>query len=188
MGDLATTCYLFVIALVLALLEVQIEGPHGWASSLPTWRFDHPRWLALANGKPVTGYHVCMIGLLLLLFHFPAVREPWSWRAEGELLSQFFLVAVFWDFLWFVLNPHYGLRRFRAGEVWWCKRWALGLPVDYWSGIAVSLGLGLVSANPGAAHGAQRWAATFGVLCGLTLLTAAAASLRAGAQAPRDSA
>jgi len=30
--------YLFVVALVLAFLEVQIEGKHGWASKLPTWK------------------------------------------------------------------------------------------------------------------------------------------------------
>lgn len=188
MHDLPTTLYLFAIALVLALLEVQIEGPNGWASSLPTWRFAHPRWLTLANGKPITGYHVCMIGLLLLLFHFPAVRGPWSWRLEGELLSQFFLVAVFWDFLWFVLNPHYGLRRFRAGEVWWCRRWALGLPVDYWSGLAISAGLGAASGDPGLAHGAQRWAVNFGVLCALTLLSAAIAHPWTGAPTPRSGA
>lgn len=186
MDDLLTTSYLFLIALVLALLEVQIEVPHGWASGLPTWKFAHPRWLALANGKPLTGYHACMIPLLLLLFHLPAVRGPWSWREEGQLLSQFFLVAVFWDFLWFVLNPHYGLRRFRSGEVWWCRRWLLGLPIDYWGGLALSSGLGAVSGNPGLGHGAHAWAIRFGLLCGLTLLTAAVACTWQGTSSRRD--
>ena len=34
--------------------------------------------------------------------------------------------------LWFLFNPHYGWKRFTRENVWWHKRWALGLPVDYW--------------------------------------------------------
>lgn len=175
MGNLLTSSYLFLIALVLAELEVQIEGPDGWASKLPTWRIDHPRLLAFTNGKPVTGYHLCMNALLLLLVHLQAVRTPWSWRAEGELLSLYLLLTVFWDFLWFVINPQWGLARFRAGEVWWCRRWLLGLPIDYWVGLVASLGLGLASE---VAPGLGRWSLTLGVLSGLSLLVAAAAPLR----------
>jgi hypothetical protein len=68
---LAMGSYFFVIALVLAHLEIQIEGPHGWAEKLPTWRWDTPgvrRWV----GKPVTGYHVCLVTCLLLLLHVPS--------------------------------------------------------------------------------------------------------------------
>ena len=36
---LAMGAYFFLIALILAHLEIQIEGPHGWAQKLPTWRF-----------------------------------------------------------------------------------------------------------------------------------------------------
>ena len=32
---LAFGAYFFLIALVLAHLEIQIEGPHGWAEKLP---------------------------------------------------------------------------------------------------------------------------------------------------------
>ena len=34
--------YFFAIAFVLAQLEIQIEGPHGWAEKLPTWRWQTP--------------------------------------------------------------------------------------------------------------------------------------------------
>ena len=34
--------YFFFIAFILAHLEIQIEGPHGWAEKLPTWRWDTP--------------------------------------------------------------------------------------------------------------------------------------------------
>src|SRR5437667_4141 len=52
--------YFFFIAFILAHLEIQIEGPYGWAEKLPTWRWDSPRvrrWF----GKPVTGYHLCLV-------------------------------------------------------------------------------------------------------------------------------
>jgi hypothetical protein len=32
--------YFFFIGLILAHLAIQIEGPHGWAEKLPTWRWD----------------------------------------------------------------------------------------------------------------------------------------------------
>ena len=63
--------YFFFIAFILAHLEIQIEGPHGWAEKLPTWRWDGPgvrRWF----GKPVTGYHLCLVTCILLFLHVPS--------------------------------------------------------------------------------------------------------------------
>src|SRR6476469_4487627 len=96
--------YFFFIALILAHLEIQIEGPHGWAEKLPTWRWDGPgvrRWF----GKPVTGYHLCLV--------------------------MFILLTVTWDFLWFACNRHFGVGKFRKGQVWWFPAWALGVPQPY---------------------------------------------------------
>src|SRR5437667_875685 len=67
---LALGAYFFLLAFVLAHLEIQIEGPHGWAEKLPTRRWDGPgvrRWF----GKPVTGYHLCLLTLLFLFLHVP---------------------------------------------------------------------------------------------------------------------
>jgi len=30
--------YFYLIGFFLAILEIQIEGEHGWAAKLPTWR------------------------------------------------------------------------------------------------------------------------------------------------------
>jgi len=50
---------LFVLALaaVFAKVEVEIEGPDGWAAKLPTWRAPDS-WVshALLDGKPLTGF------------------------------------------------------------------------------------------------------------------------------------
>ncbi len=136
--------YYFLLALVLALLEIQIEGPHGWAVKLPTWRWQSARVLRWV-GKPVTGYHVCMISFILLSLHLPLVYTGWSWARHAEILSFFFLISVFWDFQWFLLNPHFGWARFRPGIVWWFPRWWGGFPADYSLGLAASLALFLTS-------------------------------------------
>src|SRR4030095_15557229 len=99
--------YFFLIAFILAHLEIQIEGPHGWAEKLPTWRWESPRgrrWV----GEPVTGYHLCLVTCILLFLHTPQFYGG-SWEREADLLAMFFLLTVTWDFLWFACNRHYGV-------------------------------------------------------------------------------
>ncbi|MCI0656400.1 MAG: hypothetical protein L0170_04935 [Acidobacteria bacterium] len=172
--------YFFAIAFVLAQLEIQIEGAHGWAARLPTWRWQSPGVLRWA-GKPITGYHVFLLTFILLFIHLPMMYLGFSLEREAEILSMFFLLAVFWDFLWFVCNPHFGLGRFRPGHVWWFKTWFLGLPSSYFSGLALSLGIHAAAGFlPGAAAWPEhlgRWAVVFAVFLAPTLVTVAAASL-----------
>jgi hypothetical protein len=172
--------YFFVIALVLAQLEIQIEGAHGWAAKLPTWRWQTPGVLRWA-GKPITGYHVFLLLFILLFIHLPMLYVGFSFEREAELLALFALLAVFWDFLWFVCNPHFGLARFRAGEVWWFKSWMLGFPAGYFAGLGLSL---LVYVSAGVLAGGQtwtepagRWAIVFASFLIPTLITIAAVLL-----------
>lgn len=172
--------YFFAIAFVLAQLEIQIEGPHGWAAKLPTWRWETPAVLRWA-GKPITGYHVFLLLFILLFIHLPMMYLGFTVEREAELLSLFCLLAVFWDFLWFVCNPHFGLSRFRAGEVWWFKTWFLGLPTSYYSGLLFSILIyGAAGFVPGVAVTWQerliRWATVFGTLLVPTLVTLASVS------------
>lgn len=170
---LAMGAYFFVIALVLAHLEIQIEGPHGWAEKLPTWRWDTPgvrRWV----GKPVTGYHVCLVTCLLLLLHVPQFYGA-SWEREADLLSMFFFLTVTWDFLWFACNRHYGVGRFRKGQIWWFPAWTFGVPRPYFISTVLSLGAALAPALwTGAwADRAQRWTFVFVELLMLTIIVTA---------------
>jgi len=170
---LAMGAYFFVIALVLAHLEIQIEGPHGWAEKLPTWRWDTPgvrRWV----GKPVTGYHVCLVTCLLLLLHVPQFYGA-SWEREADLLSMFFFLTVTWDFLWFACNRHYGVGRFRKGQIWWFPAWTFGVPRPYFISTVLSLGAALAPALwTGAwADRAQRWTFIFVELLMLTIIVTA---------------
>jgi len=134
-------------ALLFALAEIEIEGPHGWAEKLPTW-FRVTPWYARAfrlasGGKPLTGYHATMIPLAFTSFHLGlAFGLVWTPALEASILGRFAIWVVVWDLLWFLLNPHFGWRRFRAGEVWWLSRiWIARIPLEYWCGLAVSFGL-----------------------------------------------
>ncbi len=122
-----------LMALLFAHLEIQIEGPHGWAARLPTWRLpkqSHWRWLL--GGREITGYHLFAFAFVAAAFHWPlAVLGDFSLALEARLLA---CLAVFWileDFLWFVLNPAFGLAKFRPRHVPWHPLWILGVPVDY---------------------------------------------------------
>jgi hypothetical protein len=141
--------FFFAWSLLLAQLEIQIEGKNGWAENLPAWKFDRPWLLKLTNGRPLTGYHFFMIAMLLLALHLPLLYEGFSWRLEAELLSFFFLMTVFWDFLWFICNPEFGLKRFHNGGVWWMKSWIWRVPTEYAVGVAVSFGCYLAPAALG---------------------------------------
>ena len=131
-------------AFIFAKLEIEIEGPHGWAEKLPTWRVENHTLLDwFFGGRPLTGYHVWAFALMLFCFHMPFFWSPGSWslRAELRALAAYTAFWVVEDFLWFIFNPHYGWQKFRREDVLWHKRWLFALPLDYWllTGIVVAL-------------------------------------------------
>src|SRR5437762_293551 len=93
-SGLCSSLLLFAYALLFALVEIEIEGPHGWAEKLPTWYRVSP-WYArlmavVLSGKPATGYHVTMVPLSILSFHLGlAFGLPWSWTLEARLLAAY---------------------------------------------------------------------------------------------------
>jgi len=139
--------YVFMLSLALAALEVQIEGPHGWAARLPTWRPGLNHWLGrfvrrLSGGEEVTGYHLALSVVLLLFFHWPYVWfGTWTFANELYLLGVFTWFTVVWDFLWFVLNPHYSLSKFNAENAPWHKKWFGRVPVKYVIGLTITIAL-----------------------------------------------
>lgn len=138
---------LFAYALLFALVEIEIEGPDGWADKLPTWYRVTP-WYArlmarLLSGKPMTGYHLMMLPIPLVSFHLGlCFGMPWSWATEARIVAAYLIFNVIWDFLWFVLNPAFGWSRFRKGTVWWhSHRWIGRFPIDYWNGLVLSFAI-----------------------------------------------
>jgi hypothetical protein len=136
--------YVAAVSVVFALLEIQIEGREGWALNLPTWRIE-TRWTRwLLGARAVTGYHVYVHLFVLLMAHAPFALglTPFTWAAELKIIAFLLLFWVVEDFLWFVLNPAFGVRGFRRERVWWhAKTWWGFMPRDYW--IFTPLGVAL---------------------------------------------
>lgn len=146
-------------ALVLAILEVEIEGAYGWAEKLPTWfRSRGPIgwfWGLVSGGRPATGYHVAMIAMLLLAIHYPfVVGREWSVATELGVIAAYLAWVIAWDYLWFIVNPYYGLRRFKKGNVWWYPGpWVLRIPADYLLAIGASVAVAAIAVPLGGGVG-----------------------------------
>lgn len=127
--------FVFFTACTHALLEIQIEGPHGWAAKLPTRRYTNWWTKHFTEVGHVTAFHILTVLLITLLAHFPMFFvEHWSTELEAFALSFVFFHFVIEDFLWFLLNPSFGIRKFSRKYIWWHARWFLGVPVGYWFG------------------------------------------------------
>ena len=130
-------------AFLFAKVEIEIEGGDGWAARLPTWRIQNRLTEILYGGRPLTGYHLYVQLFVLVFVHLPfALGVPPTWRAEALILSFMILFWIVEDFLWFAVNPRFGIGRFRRGEIWWHeKAWWLVAPREYFLGGAVAAGL-----------------------------------------------
>jgi hypothetical protein len=121
-----------LLGFLLALWEIQIEGKDGWAANSPGWRIEKGWLVKLFGGRPITGYHVFMTLFLLTMIHLPLFFISWSWRLESLLIGFYLGMLLVEDFLWFVLNPYFGIKNFRKGKIWWHKQWLGPVPFLYW--------------------------------------------------------
>lgn len=142
--------FLAAVSLVFALLEIQIEGRHGWAQNLPTWRIDN-RWTRAFYRKPLTGYHLYAQSFVLFMAHLPfgLSLAAWSLRAELRVLAFVVLFWVLEDFLWFVCNRDFGLKGFNPQRISWHRdSWWWIAPREYWIGMPLGLVFYWVGAYP----------------------------------------
>ncbi len=135
---------LFAASLAWALMEVQIEGRSGWASALPTWRFENKWTRRILGSRQITGYHVYIqfvVAVFAHLTYFVVPLRP-TWSLELRIIA---FIMLFWnveDFLWFVVNPAFGVRRFRKEDIWWhAGSWWWFMPRDYWIFIPIGVAL-----------------------------------------------
>ena len=137
---LLTLGWTVLLAFFFAHVEIQIEGAAGWAANLPTWRIEH-HWLLdiFWGGRPMTGYHAWLFPCMALFFHFPlAFAGNWSWRAEARVFACIMLFWISEDFLWFVLNPAYGVAHFAPRYIPWHIHWWGPAPSDYWVSLSIA--------------------------------------------------
>ncbi len=141
MNGLVTSIFFTgLLSFFFAKVEIAIEGAEGWAAALPTWRIEQ-HWLLdiFWGGRAMTGYHAWIFTFILLIFHFPIVLlGVWSWPLEAHILACTILFWIVEDFLWFLLNPAFGLARFTRDHASWHKHWFWFAPTDYWTFLAVS--------------------------------------------------
>ena len=130
--------FMVFLGCILALWEIQIEGKDGWAANSPGWRIEKGWVVKLMGGRPLTGYHVFMILFVIGIIHLPLFFVPWSWRLECLLIGFYLGMVLLEDFLWFVLNPYYGIKSFRKGKIWWHKTWWGPVPSLYWFLLIIS--------------------------------------------------
>ena len=148
----------YALAVVFAGLEIEAEGKYGWAEKMPTWYRTHgvaaKIYGMLMGGKPLTGYHAWMFVMPLFVVHAGFILgAPWSIGREVSMFALFFAWAVLWDFIWFVLNPEYGVKNFRKTKVWWHakSKWIFGLfPHDYLVGWVISVAVAYAAERLGA--------------------------------------
>ena len=131
--------FLIFLAFILALWEIQIEGKDGWAAKSPGWRIEKGWVMKLTGGRPLTGFHFFMTVFLIAIVHLPLFFVPWTWRLESLLLGFYVGMIFVEDFLWFVLNPYYGIKNFRKGKIWWHKEWWGPVPALYWILLAITV-------------------------------------------------
>ncbi|MDK9718606.1 MAG: hypothetical protein OEL57_11985 [Trichlorobacter sp.] len=126
-------CGVALIGFFFGMTEIQIEGGNGWACALPTWRIEsHPLLDIFWGGRPMTGYHAWVFSFMLLLFHFPLLLFwRFTWRLEARCMGSLMLFWVIEDFVWFMMNPCYGISKFEPSFIPWHKQWLLGMPTDY---------------------------------------------------------
>lgn len=124
--------FVILVSVLLAKVEIQIEGKDGYAKNLPvTWRTDN-KWIRFFFTG--TSYHLYMGLFLLVLVHLPFTTGlTWTLGKEMLVLSFLAFITVAEDFLWFVLNPDFGIRKYRKEYIpWFQARWFLFTPAWYW--------------------------------------------------------
>ena len=129
------------MACILALWEIQIEGKDGWAANLPGWRIEKGWVVRLTGGRPLTGYHLYLTVFLIAIVHLPLFFTRWSWQLECVILGFYLGMVLIEDLFWFVFNPHYGIKSFRKGKIWWHRSWWGPVPSFYWVLLVMVIGL-----------------------------------------------
>ena len=136
-----TAVFIFLLSLIFALWEIEIEGKNGWAKKLPTWYKKSGVSSAFYNltKKPLSGYHLMMLLFTLASFHVIFfLNTPWNLFNEINIFIVWLIFLIIEDFLWFQFNPYYGSKKFKRKNVWWYgnEKWIFEIfPISYLRGI-----------------------------------------------------
>lgn len=114
MNELAVLLVEILAFSFLAFAEAEIEGKYGGGGK-------NAKLMTFGPIK-VRRYHFfflyCALPLFLLL---PLVAGGFSWTLLGVLASGALIGGIFEDFLWFVYNPYYGVKKFNSKDAYWLR-------------------------------------------------------------------
>lgn len=151
MHILAEALFLFVLAVLFGIFEIEAEGKYGWGEKFPTWYRVNgvaAKLYGRITNKPLTGYHAALFFVPFFIMFWPMVAtSTLTWQGAFMAFSLYFAWVVVWDFSWFALNPYYGIKKFRRDRVWWFARepWLFGrIPSGYGLAWATSLTLAAI--------------------------------------------
>jgi hypothetical protein len=115
--------FVFIFSVIYSLMEIEIEGEHGWCEKLPT---------AKKFYKDFTFYHILMNTLIIMTF----IR---LYINKGLFITLFYTTSFFLieDFLWFVLNPCFTLKKYTKENIPWHKEWFMGIPSVNFVGLGI---------------------------------------------------
>ncbi len=119
----------------MSFLERSIEGPNAWGKKAYGWKYKISKRLSL------TEYHFWFWILLILLFTLPLIIN-YSTRLLGILISAFSIGFIIEDFVYFIVNPYFGLKKFNKKDANW-YHWIgsknIQIPAYYLIGIIVAI-------------------------------------------------
>jgi len=171
---IAIALFLFFLSLLFAFVEIEIEGKNGWGEKIPTW---YRKRKGIRNlSRPLTGYHLTMHLFVLLFFHIGFfIGLAFNWVNEIYVLALYLMFFVIEDFLWFVFNPYYGLRKFKKDKIWWHSKtpWVFGIfPIDYVYGVVIgSILMGISAYHVKDVGMFYDWVKTLGIILVLVFLS-----------------
>ena len=123
-----------------ACAQAEVEGKYGGGGK-------HAKFFQLGPVK-IRRYHLFTNFIAIPLFILLAMLAAgFSWRLLGVLVSGGFIGGLLLDFVWFVVNPHYGVRKFNSKDAYWLKWWKFGrfeLPYFYVTNPIVAIAVWLL--------------------------------------------
>lgn len=134
---------IFILEIVafasLAVAEAEIEGKYGGGGkNVKFFNFGPVR---------VRRYHLFMNFFTIPLFILLAFAvEGFGLRLLGILVSGALIGGLFQDFLWFAVNPYYGIKKFNSRDAYWLVWWKFGkfeLPYFYITNPIIALAIWL---------------------------------------------
>jgi len=106
--------FTFISATIFSLMEIEIEGKNGWCKNLPTTK----NFIS-----SFTLYHVFM-NIFIMLMNYKLYSNLYD---AVFYTNAWFLIE---DFMWFVLNPYFTIKKYKKEFIPWHKRWLFKLPIE----------------------------------------------------------